>query len=199
MTNLARDIERLTDRIVAARIILRTLVDARKHTGSDVKAVFEHASGGRLTCDYWRRYPTHDHAEIVRLGGINRSTGRSFAIRSTPFRDGQVDRIAAELAAVVLSQQDEGFIVPIDIPEFKIKGFSDAYAEATKALSEGRAAMGGVRDEGAALVKVCSTIASQMKNAREDLIFQATQLGNGGGSSDETSRTQSDSSEGQGD
>lgn len=155
--------------------------DPREKTGSAVKSVFEAASDHRLRLDHWDRALTDPvtGAEQIEVHGLVRPTGKLFRWRSAPFRNGQIEAAAAALARIIVRAE-----MPIVIPDFEIKGFGDAVKNARDKLAQGRASVTGVNDSADALVQVATIISKKMDNAREDLIRDATQLGNSSGGSE---------------
>lgn len=174
--SFARQLDALTDRVRSGRIIAKAIIDSR---GSAVKAVFEAPSQGQLTLVCWYRRQLSGHREELRITGINNVTGRKFALISAPFDDGNIEQMAAELGRVAWSQQDAS-MADFDVANFKIKGLGDVVTKARQGICEVRTAASDIHDSAQSFLAVAGEVKKQLDAHRDDLVFEATQLGNGG-------------------
>lgn len=176
----------LTARLVSARIIAKAINDMK---GSAVRAVFEAAGEGKLELLQWRRraLSAHPLLEEVRLEGRVRATGRRFAMVSPPFGNGLIEEAAALAARMALAQADERERGMPVLADLKIKGLTDAVRAAREGISSARSAVASVQESTMAFVSAAGEIKKQIDAATDDLVFEATSLGNAGPPSAENS------------
>jgi hypothetical protein len=90
------------------------------------------------------------------------------------------DRVTA--LRVVTKMQKEGRLPPL----IEIKGLGAVVASAKKGIADVRAETSGLSVAAAALISAVQDVRAQIKQAHEDLKFEAETLGNGGGAVSET-------------
>lgn len=157
----------------------------------DIRQAFVKHGRGDLKLSRARiRYPPGGK-QILQFTGWH-SDGTPFAVQSAPFKGCPVQRtgeMASDLVRLhqgwpASPQTSEAFMAGVDL---QIRGLSDIVKRAREGIAQARSSTDKVGVSAKALASSADAIAKQIDQAREDIEFEATTLGNGGQESSQQS------------